>query len=95
MTYGKAILPYLGILVLATAFTVGARSKHFVLNRGLKATEARMQEEVDALELEVRRLEMRLAALHERDPQVIERQIRERFGYLRPGEIAIPVSPRR
>ena len=95
MTYVKAIFPYLGIAILAAAFTAGARSKHFVQNRTLKASEVRLQEEVSALELEVLRLDMRLAALQERDPQVIERQIRERFGYTRPGEIAIPVSPRR
>ena len=94
MTYVKAILPYLGILVLAAAFTVGARSQHFVENRALRAREARLEADVDALALEVRRLEMRLAALRERDPQVIERQIRERFGYTRPGEIAVPLATR-
>lgn len=90
----KAALPYLGIFILAAAFTAGARSNHFVQNRALKEREVRLQDDVSALEVEVRRLEMRLAALAEGDPVVVERQIRERFGYLRPGEVALPVRGR-
>ena len=80
---------YALVLLLCAGFTVAARVRHFVEGRRLASSESRLRDEVGALEDAVRRLEMRLSALDEGDPFAIEREIRQRFGFLRPNEVAV------
>lgn len=84
----RALIPY-GLILLATgAFTWASRLNHLDRNRDLKAREMRLQSEVTGLEEEVRLLRHRLEGV-ENDPYVVESRIRERFGYVRPGETVI------
>jgi cell division protein FtsB len=76
------------LFLIATAVVAGVVAKFFPLIQ----KNIRMQREVHLLQDEVRRLQMeqnrnqvRIHALQV-DPRVVERELRERHGYARPGE---------
>lgn len=91
----RALLPYAGILLAAAAFTWASRLNHLQQNRDLEAREVRLKAEIGDLEEEVRVLRHRLEGMRN-DPYVVESRVRQRFGYLRPGEKVIePEEERR
>ncbi|MCZ6688891.1 MAG: septum formation initiator family protein [Planctomycetota bacterium] len=81
----RGLVPYLLILLATSAFTWASRMSHRHRNQDLKAKESHLQSEIEALEKKVRLLQRRLDGL-QNDPYVVESQVREQFGYLRPGE---------
>ena len=90
----RTILPYGLILLAAISFTWGSRMNHHRRSRDLAGREVALRVEITALEEEVGLLKRRIHAI-ENDPFIIEMQVRERFGLLRPGEIEIHPHPSR
>ena len=89
----RALLPYGLILVTTAAFTIASRMSHERRNRDLQAREVRLTGEIADLKEEVHQLGDRLQGI-QYDPYVVERRIRQRLGYVRPGELVIrPESP--
>ena len=84
----RILMPYGLILVAAVAFTWASRMNHYRRYLDLKGREASLSAEIDSLGEEIQLLQRRLHAI-DHDPFLIEKQVRERFGFVRPDEITL------